>query len=74
MLILRWNLFNGGQDKEMKNAALSREKESLSNRSDKLIKLQKRISVDWITYRSLQRQEHVLIEAKKYSQKTFDIY
>lgn len=74
MLVLRWNIFNGGQDKKMEDAALFRKRESLSNRRDKLINLKEMTSAYWISFLSLQRQEKILEEAKGYSQKTFDIY
>jgi len=74
MLVLRWNLFNGGQDRQMKLAALSKKQESRSNQSDKLIELQETISAAWITYLSLEQQEASFIEARDYSQKTFDVY
>jgi hypothetical protein len=59
--------------KKFDMATLS-QKESLSNRRDKLIKLLERTSACWISFLSLQRQEKILLEAKDYSQKTFDIY
>lgn len=74
MLVLRWNLFNGGQDKEMKNAALWRKHERRSNLDDKLLELREMTSAAWTTYLSLQMQRKAYAEAKHYSQKTFDAY
>ncbi len=74
MLVLRWNLFNGGQDKQMKKAALSRKKEQRANWNYKLVDLQKATSDAWITYLSLHDQKTAFAEAKEYSGKTLDVY
>ncbi len=74
MAFLRWNLFNGGQDKEAVNAALSRKYESRSNRDEKLIELRDATASAWVTYLSLQRQKKAFQEAVASSEKTFDAY
>ena len=57
MLVLRWNLYNGGQDRDATNAALSRKYQRRSNRDDKLIELREATSAAWTTYLSLQNQK-----------------
>jgi hypothetical protein len=63
MLMLRWNLFNGGQDIAGVNAALSREYQSRSNRDDKLIELREATSSAWAIYFSLQREKKAYRQA-----------
>ena len=74
MLILRWNLYKGGQDKAGENAALSRKYQSRSNRDDKLLELREEASAAWAIYISLRRQKKAYRDAATYSQKTFDAY
>ena len=74
MLNLRWNLFNGGQDKARVNAALSRNYQSRSARDDRLFELQETTAAVWATYESLHRQKVAYRDAVDYSQKTFDAY
>ena len=74
MLNLRWNLFNGGQDRAGASAALSRKNRSLSTRNDKLLELQEATSAAWATYKSLQGQKIAYRDAVDFSQKTFDAY
>lgn len=74
MLVLRWNLYNGGQDRDATNAALSRKYQSRSNRDDKLIELREATSAAWTTYLSLQNQKKAYREAVVSSEKTFDAY
>ncbi len=74
MLNLRWNLFNGGQDKAAKQAALSRKYQSRSARDDKLSELREATSAAWLTYQSLHKQKAAYQDAVTYGQKTFDAY
>lgn len=74
MLYMRWNLFNGGQDKAGVEAALSRKHQSCSKRASKLIELTEATSTAWANYLSLQRQKAAYREAADYSRKTFDAY
>ena len=74
MLVLRWNLFNGGQDKESTDAALSRKHQSRSNRDGKLIELRDATAAAWATYLSLQSQKKAFRDAVASSQQTFDAY
>ncbi|MCP3871600.1 MAG: TolC family protein [Desulfobacteraceae bacterium] len=74
MLVLRWNLFNGGQNKEMKNAALSKKKERQADQNDKFLELKEMLATTWTYYRSLQHQKKAFIQAKIFSDKTFDLY
>ncbi|MBI9090828.1 MAG: TolC family outer membrane protein [Desulfobacterium sp.] len=74
MLILHWNLFNGGQDSAKKNATLSRKRQIRSNRDDTLFELREATADAWATYISLQKQKKAYQSAVVYSQKTFDAY
>lgn len=74
MLVMRWNLFNGGQDKESTNAALSRKYQSRSNRDGKLIELRDATAAAWATYLSLQSQKKAFRDAVASSEQTFDAY
>ena len=74
MLVLRWNLFRGGQDKEAVKAALSREYESRSNLTYKRIELREATSAAWTTYLSLQGQKKAHQDAVAFSKKTFGAY
>ena len=74
LLVLRWNLFRGGQDKEGVNAALSRKYQSRSNRAAKLVELTEATSTVWANYLALQRQKVAFRDAVNYSRKTFDAY
>ena len=74
MLVMRWNLFKGGQDKQATNAALSRKYQSSSNRDDKLIELRESTAIAWADYLSLQSQKKAYREAVVSSNKTFDAY
>ncbi len=74
MLVMRWNLFNGGQDRQATNAALSRKYQSRSNRDDKLIELRESTAIAWSDFLSLQRQKKSFREAVDSSKKTFDAY
>jgi hypothetical protein len=74
MLVMRWNIFNGGQDKQATNAALSRKYQSRSNRDDKLIELRESTAIAWADFLSLQSQKKFTREAVVSSKKTFDAY
>ncbi len=74
MLTLQWNLFNGGQDKANKNAALKRKKQVRSKRDEKLSDLRQATAGAWATYLSLQKQKKAYQAAVAYSQRTFDAY
>ncbi|MCP3951765.1 MAG: TolC family protein [Desulfobacterales bacterium] len=74
MLVLRWNLFNGGSDKEAVNAAVSRKYESRSNLDEKLIELRELTASAWSTYISLQNQKKVYQYAVSASKEMFDTY
>ena len=74
MLVMRWNLFNGGQDKAKKHAAISRKYETHSNREDKVVELQEATTAAWANYVSLQSQKKAYQDAVAYSLKTFDAY
>lgn len=74
MLVLRWNLFNGGQDKAEKSAALSRKHQVRSDRDDKLFELREATTSAWAVYLSLGEQKEAYQDAAAYSQKTFNAY
>lgn len=74
MLVLRWNLFNGGQDREAANAALSRKYQRRSTRDDRLIELKESTAAAWAEYLSLKSQKTAYREAVASSEKTFDAY
>jgi adhesin transport system outer membrane protein len=74
MLVMRWNLFNGGQDKEAANAALSRKYQSRFDRDDKLSELRESTATVWATYLSLKIQKKAFRVAVASSRKTFDAY
>lgn len=74
MFVMRWNLFNGGQDKEATNAAISRKYQSRSNRDGKLLELREATASAWTTYLSLQSQKQAYQDAVASGEKTFDAY
>ena len=74
MLNLRWNLFNGGQDKAGIGAALFRKNQSRSKRTAKLAELTKETATAWADYVSLQRRKGAYLDAVKFSRKTFEAY
>ncbi len=74
MLVLRWNLFNGGQDTAATRAALARKYESRSRRDGKLTELQDTISATWATYMALKAQKQAISKAVASSEKTFNVY
>lgn len=74
MVVMRWNLFDGGQKKSAINAALSRKYEIRSNRHAKLLELQEVTTEAWTTYLSLKSQKRFFQSAVVSSEKTFDAY
>jgi len=74
MLNLRWNLFNGGQDKAGIGAALFRKNQSRSKRAAKLAELTEEAATAWANYASLQRQKTAYFDAVEFSRKTFEAY
>ena len=74
MVVLRWDLFDGGQNREAAKAALSRKHQSRSKRTAKLIELREDNAAAWATYLSLQGQKSVYRDAVASSKKTFDAY
>ncbi|BBO81805.1 hypothetical protein DSCO28_23710 [Desulfosarcina ovata subsp. sediminis] len=74
MLVVRWNLFNGGQDKQAINAAISRKYQSRLNRDDNLIALRREMTTAWASFLSLRDRKDALHDAVSSSKKTFDVY
>jgi adhesin transport system outer membrane protein len=74
MLVLRWNLFRGGQDKAGVNSAFSRKYQSRSRRAAKLDELMEETRTVWANYLALKQQKVAFRDAVDYSRKTFDAY
>ena len=74
MLVLRWNLFKGGQDKAGVNSAFSRKYQSRSRRAAKLDELMEETRTVWANYLALKQQKVAFRDAVNYSRKTFDAY
>ena len=74
MLVLRWNLFRGGQDKAGVNSAVSRKYQSRSRRTAKLVELIEETKTVWANYIALKRQKVAFRDAVDYSRITFDAY
>ena len=74
MLVLRWNLFRGGQDKAGVSSAVSRKYQSRSRRTAKLVELIEETKTVWANYIALKRQKVAFRDAVDYSRKTFDAY
>jgi adhesin transport system outer membrane protein len=74
MLVLRWNLFKGGQDKAGVNSALSRKYQSRSRRAAKMDELMEETRTVWANYLALKQQKVAYRDAVDYSRKTFDAY
>jgi len=74
MLVFRWNLFNGGQDKAGHYATMERKNHILSIRNAKLTELQEAVSSAWADSLSLKMQKESFRKAADYSQKTFNAY
>ncbi len=74
MVLLRWNLYDGGRDKAGISAALSRKGQSGSRRDARQIELTEQTATAWANYLSLQRQKTANRDALEFSRKTFDAY
>lgn len=74
MLLLRWNLYNGGQDNAAERAAFSRTAEIRSTRDDRLLELRELITSAWTNYYSLRHQKEAYQAAVAYGQKTLETY
>ncbi|MDJ0784556.1 MAG: TolC family outer membrane protein [Desulfosarcinaceae bacterium] len=74
MLLLRWNLFNGGQDRAGVKAAFSRRQRSDASRRRRVIELREATVSAWALLSSLRRQEAAYRDAVTYSYETFDAY
>jgi|GEM_PF-384470 len=74
MLVLRWNLFNGGTDKHAVAAASLRKHESESYRQNRLKELLDVVAGAWASYVGLKEQKKVYWDGVDSSEKTFDAY
>ena len=74
LLIMRWNLYRGGQDRQASRAAMSRKYEVVSTREDKLVELQEATAAAWATYRALRSQKEAYLKAIVSNEKTFEAY
>jgi len=74
LVVLRWNLYRGGQDRASTKAALARKHQTRSNRDDRLFEIQEATKAAWATFTSLQQQKSAFHEATNYSRETLDTY
>jgi outer membrane protein, adhesin transport system len=74
MVNVRWNIFNGGQDKAAVNAAKARTQQIRSDLEDKLFELREQTSMAWATYQSLIKQRQIFKQATEFSRQTLDAY
>ncbi len=74
LLVLRWNLFKGGQDKAGVKSAFSRKYQSRSRRAAKLDELLEETRTVWANYLALKQQKVAFRDAVEFSRKTFDAY
>jgi adhesin transport system outer membrane protein len=74
MLRLRWNLFNGGQDKAAIRAAFARKLQSRSEQQDQLTTVLEETRASWADYQASAQQIVAYRDAVTYSEKTLDSY
>lgn len=74
MLRMRWNLFNGGQDKSGIGAAASRKLQSRSNRSDQLVLVLEETTATWAQFQAAKQRGKAYRDAVTYNEQTLDSY
>lgn len=74
MLRLRWNLFNGGQDKSGVSAAKSRKMQSRSKMEEQLIEVLEETNSSWAQMDAAKRQVSAYREAVQYNKETLESY
>ena len=74
MLRMRWNLFNGGQDKSGIQAATSRKLQSRSNRTEQLVTVLEETTATWAQFQSSRQQGKAYRDAVNYNEQTLDSY
>ncbi len=74
MVNLRWNLFNGGQDRAGVKAAQMRVKQNRSLLQAKTIQLQEQLDAIWGRFQALEKQKQAYLDTVDYSWETFDTY
>lgn len=74
MVRLRWNLYNGGQDKAAINAAESRRLQSVSARNEQLTEALEETNTTWAQLSSAEMQIDAYRGAVDYNQETLESY
>ncbi len=74
LVVLRWNLYRGGQDRAAAKAALARKYQTRANRNDRLFELQEATKAAWASFTSLQQQKKAYHDATNYSRETLNTY
>ncbi len=74
MLRMRWNLFNGGQDKYGIDAAAARKMQARSNRNEQLVEVLEETTATWAQYQSAQQQKQAYRDAVVFNEQTLDSY
>ncbi len=74
MVRLRWNLFNGGQDKAGANAAKSRKMQSRSSMMEQLTEALEETNTSWAQLFSSQKQVVAYRSAVDFSKETLESY
>ena len=74
MVVMRWNLFNGGQTTAEEKAAISRKSETRSTRDEKWFELREAASAAWAVHVSRLKEEDAYRQAVAYGEKSLDAY
>nr|WP_320010285.1 TolC family outer membrane protein [uncultured Desulfobulbus sp.] len=74
MIVLRWNVFNGGQDQSAVNAAVARSYESRLSRTDNLEALHETVRTAWTAFVALSREVKIYQEATLAAKQTLLAY
>ncbi len=74
MVRMRWNLFNGKQDKYAVQAASSRKLQSQSSRDEQLIDVLEQTAASWAQYQAAVQQVATYGQAVQYNRETLDSY
>lgn len=74
MLRMRWNLFNGGQDKSGVRASSARKLQSRSNKNQQRVEVLEETTTTWALYQSANKQVKAYRDAVNYNEQTLDAY
>lgn len=74
MVVMRWNLFNGGQSTAEEKSAISRKFEIRSTRDEKRVELREAASTAWAAHVSRRKEEQAYRQAVAYGEKSLDAY